>query len=605
MEQERDHLELEQSISNADGELYRQNTEPDLWDAAEEDGVLAFSPSDFVHAARAEKSRKGRRVKKGFSRSRKMILTALLALMIVTIVSGGIYLHRLKTNPHAFFVSSEAVPNPVEMVTPTQAPDTSPTPTPKPTPTPSALDLLTAQADGDMMNSIINIALIGVDYAEERETWNGKHEYHADVIMIMAVNFDENRVDLISVPRDTYANIPGIQGIYKINASINCGGGFEAEGGAGFLKTCETASWMLGGIPVDYYYAVTMPAVKELVDVFGGVDYDLELSFSMAGRKYYKGQQHMNGQGVLDYLRVRKNISSSGDLNRINRQKDMLVALFRQMQNNNLIVRIPDILSAFDGQLFTNCSLSQTAALARFAYDLDANNIGMHSMDGRMRNIFGWNFVLTDQDKRVEIIKDVYGVDVPQELAYTQTYAQYRWQSMLAERYLKTTSSFKTKVTQAVKQGSLEQEAWENYDEPEPDDEDWGDSGYTGDGDFILMGVPGKLPLVQNPLSAPLRPGDGLLGYTQAAYDTYIGFINAYEEVQKDLEYANRQAEKYLNGEDNNLSGAASSLASANERLKSYAVGAAGQFDISGGFNWNQHFYISDPEFNEIYVDFR
>ena len=40
----------------------------------------------------------------------------------------------------------------------------------------------------------------------------------------------------------------------------------------------------LGGIPVDHYYAVTMPAVKELVDAIGGVDYRLDVSFTMQGR---------------------------------------------------------------------------------------------------------------------------------------------------------------------------------------------------------------------------------------------------------------------------------------------------------------------------------
>ena len=618
MEEKRDHLEQDCPMGapagNMDldavspGETNTFEGNPLREELPEEDGVFAFSPSDFAYAPRPDRKRKKSRVKKkALTLKKKIALTLLLSFAIVGLLIGGIYLHRLKTNPSAFFMSAGATPTPVPEAMAEAVVNTTPSPTPEPTATPSALDLLTAQADTDMMNNIINIALIGVDYAEERETWNGKHEYHADVIMIMAVNFDEKRVDLISIPRDTYANIPGIRGVYKINASINCGGGFEAEGGAGFLKTCETASWMLGGIPVEYYYAVTMPAVKELVDAFGGVDYDLELSFTMAGRKYYKGQQHMNGQGVLDYLRVRKNISSSGDLNRINRQKDMLVALFQQMQSNNLIVRIPDMINAFDGQLFTNCTLSQTAALARFAYDLDADNIGMYSMDGRMRNIFGWNFVLTDQEKRVDIIKEVYGVDVPEELAYSATYAQYLWQSMLAERYLKTTSSFKNKVTQAVKQGSLEPEysGGGSYDEPDMDSGSSSDSGYTGDGDFILMGTPGKLPLKKNTLASPILPGDGVLGYTQSAYDAYLGFISAYEEVQADLEYANEQAEKYLNGEDNKLSGAASSLSSANNRLKNYATSAASQFDISGGFNWNQHFYVTDPDYNEIYVDFR
>ena len=88
-----------------------------------------------------------------------------------------------------------------------------------------------------------------------------------------------------------------------------------------------------------------MPAVKGLVDAVGGVDYDLELSYTMMGRRYRAGQQHMDGQGVLDYLRVRKNVSEGGDLNRINRQKKMMIALFQSMQQQNLILKISDIIN--------------------------------------------------------------------------------------------------------------------------------------------------------------------------------------------------------------------------------------------------------------------
>ncbi len=56
----------------------------------------------------------------------------------------------------------------------------------------------------------------------------------------------------------------------------------------------------------DYYYAVSMPVVKELVDQIGGLTYTLDFNYSMAGRQYTAGEQFMDGQAVLDYLRVRR-----------------------------------------------------------------------------------------------------------------------------------------------------------------------------------------------------------------------------------------------------------------------------------------------------------
>jgi len=133
---------------------------------------------------------------------------------------------------------------------------------------------------------------------------------------------------------------------------------------------------------------------------------------------------------VLDYLRVRKNISESGDLNRINRQKRMLVAIFEKIQKNGLLASIPGLLETFDGNLYTNTTLAQTAALAAFAYNVDPASIGMYSMGGHYRNIFNWNFVLTDQKARVKLIKDIYGVEVEEYKDYTASAAIARWNKM-------------------------------------------------------------------------------------------------------------------------------------------------------------------------------
>ena len=323
---------------------------PESQDApAKQDAVEPFVPTDYFQEQ--PKKRLGR----------GGIVAICAGVLVLALAAAGlIYFNNLRNNPASFFELHGATPTPGGAAL-TPAPSAGPTDEPTPSPTIDPYTELQQQADTSIMKNILNVAFIGVDYAEERLSgYGGKAEdnaFHADVILVLAINFDENRVDMISIPRDTYAKIPGVKGIYKINASLDCGGGLFAENGAGFEKVCEAASWMLGDIPVDYYYAVTMPAVKQLVDAVGGVDYDLELDFKMQGRTYQKGQQHMDGQAVLDYLRVRKNVVSSGDNNRVNRQKKMLVALFQSMQQQNLILKIPDILGAFEGQLFTNTNL--------------------------------------------------------------------------------------------------------------------------------------------------------------------------------------------------------------------------------------------------------
>ena len=570
--------------------------------------VEPFVPTDVFPSTQVRGKRRHHKRKK----------RALWALMVIggvlLLAVGGVFAYALLLDPSTQF-SGEVQQNPTEIVAVTEPDETDQLNAPTPTPTLDPYEVVSAQADTSMMQNIVNVLLIGVDYAEERETWNGKHEYHADVMIVMAINFDENRVDLISLPRDTYAKIPGIRGVYKLNASINCGGGYEAPGGAGFLKSCEAASWMLGGIPVNYYYAVTMPAVKELVNAFGGVDYNLELSFKMAGREYSAGPTHLNGQGVLDYLRVRKNINSGGDLNRVNRQKEMLVALFESMQKQNLILKIPDIIGSFEGQLFTNCTLGQTAALTKFAYSLDKENIGMHSMDGKMiYGIFNWNFCLTDQNKRVQIIEDVYGIDVPKELEYTEDYAWYRWADMIASQYLETTRPLIDFVSQALAADDLlptmeptpeiTPEITPEFvtpppvvDTPLPTDtvSPTVPAGMTGSNGFTVVRLSAQSPVKREEYQQ----------YSMIArqmFDEFLVSLDALEEAQAT---ARREASKFASGKSNDLARATQDVKDYSSHVKMNALQLAQEFGYSTSkFVW-AYWYDKDSSFNEVRVDFR
>ena len=304
----------------------------------------------------------------------------------------------------------------------------------KPATTPVATDdpyyeLLT-QADTSMMKDIVNVLLIGVDYAEERETWSGKHQFNSDVMIVLALNFKENKVDMISIPRDTYAKLPNLDGFYKMNSALHYGGGIPD----GFTNVMQACSWELGGIPIDYYMAVTMPTVKELVDEIGGVDYDVDVEIHMQGRTIKMGFQHMDGQMCLDYFRARKGIDN--DLGRINRQKKLLVAIFNKLRDEKGILDLPDLVKKFEGKLYTNMTLEQVAAAAVFGYKLPTESITMRSLPGSLMNIYNWNFVIVNQPKRVEMIKEVYGVTVKQMDEYGQPYCKWQWATMQGEAYI-------------------------------------------------------------------------------------------------------------------------------------------------------------------------
>lgn len=420
------------------------------------------------------------------------------------------------------------------------------------TPTPGPYEELRQVADVDMMDGIVNILFIGVDYEAARidKKWAGKsgNSFHSDVMIVCAVNFNENRVDLISLPRDTYANIPGVSGVYKLNAALNCGTdgvnyGLFCENGEGFEKVCEAAEWMLGGIPVDYYYAVTMESVKQIVDSIGGVWYNLEGNFDNGGRYYKAGFQHMDGQACLDYMRVRKGGHGNlptGDSNRVKRQKNMMVAIFKKLKEENLVLKIPEMLAAFDGALFTNCTPSQTAALALFGYKLDPEDIGAYSMSGSGETLFHWNFVFTNQSDRVELIKKIYGVEVKTHPKYSLAYGRYTWCKMLESQYISNCDALKTYVQKLI------------------DDDD------------------------RQALVVDENTGEtGTRKISEAQRAQFAEFKTAYSTLKKKYSSADSEAKKAANHKSNSLSSASSSLLDQMIKVQDLAIAVAKSFNFT------------------------
>jgi anionic cell wall polymer biosynthesis LytR-Cps2A-Psr (LCP) family protein len=141
----------------------------------------------------------------------------------------------------------------------------------------------------ELPRRMLNILLLGIDFGPRGyrgSAWKNEwEECHTDAIMLLAVNLDEQKIDIVSLPRDTVTYVPGVKGIYKLNAAFNCGVTIGGTVEAGLEKTCEAASWLLGGVKVDAYCAVDMVTMIERGDAMGGVDFETELAYKGTERR--------------------------------------------------------------------------------------------------------------------------------------------------------------------------------------------------------------------------------------------------------------------------------------------------------------------------------
>ncbi len=304
-------------------------------------------------------------------------------------------------------------------------PDQTPVPTrvdgnAAPGETLSPEELLAMQADKDFMKNRVNILVAGIDYTAERE---GREDFRTDTMMLFSVNFSTGKVDIVSIPRDSYADIAFTNQRWKINGAWMSAGGFE---GNGFECMMQTVNTTLGGIPVNYYVTVEMQAVKDIVDALGGIWYDVDYEINLDGTHLLPGYQLLNGEDVLNYCRERKDITSGTDIDRIDRQQRLLLAVFSQLKSSNALPKIPEIYNKLKSEIYTNLNFEQIAALIFFSLDLDPDSdLNRCALKGEYIHAYNALYYVLDHTYTKEIVKEIFGVDADIDWTYDIKYVAY------------------------------------------------------------------------------------------------------------------------------------------------------------------------------------
>ena len=278
-------------------------------------------------------------------------------------------------------------------------------------------------------SKIINIALMGFDRSQERgEEWNNDFAGRPDTIMVAAINIESGDINVISIPRDTLVPIYDRGGAKeKINSAFHFGWSTaytgltdpQAKHQSGLNSQLETISTALGGVKIHYYLSLDMDAVVEIVEIMGGVWYDVQRpTYHNTGRIIAEpGYQWFSGRRFLEYVRSRQ--FDEGDSQRAKNQQSILLAAFDQFKKANKLVNAPQVLLSIRNNVETNLSLEQIMALALFGTrGVDTEDINTHVLAGALTNgrLPGHNdtnnYFLLNQQKRVELIRQIWGINL-------------------------------------------------------------------------------------------------------------------------------------------------------------------------------------------------
>ena len=168
--------------------------------------------------------------------------------------------------------------------------------------------------------------LAGSDSRADGPIQDGHEGARTDTIMLLTVPAN-GTPSLISLPRDTYVDIPG-HGPAKLNAAYG--------GGAPLLvQTVEG----LTQIHIDHYVEIGMGGVEQIVNAVGGVNlcWDAEVNDPDSGMVWSPGCHDVDGAQALAFARMRK-ADPTGDIGRGLRQQMVIQAVTAKLRGPSLLL---------------------------------------------------------------------------------------------------------------------------------------------------------------------------------------------------------------------------------------------------------------------------
>ena len=230
---------------------------------------------------------------------------------------------------------------------------------------------------------------------------------------IMVVNYNEvtDKIDVISVPRDTKIDL-----LEQQKDIIEERHNYRPEhlkltelgGNMGSDNLKQGVLYELGRIleiEIDHYVTVNWNAFKLIVDELGGVEIDVPSYGSKFGLS--PGVQTINGEEALDLCRERKS-TPEGDYSRIKMQQEVLKACLKELKSMNA-TNITGLVNIAYNHVRTDLSSFDIIGYIPVISKINLDEMEVYTIQGYEELINGKSYQILDEESRLEIINKVYG----------------------------------------------------------------------------------------------------------------------------------------------------------------------------------------------------
>lgn len=198
----------------------------------------------------------------------------------------------------------------------------------------------------EKLNERINVLLLGVDDGDSEA--DKSEPKRTDAMLLLSFDPKNNKVALLSIPRDTKIVIMGHRDPQKINAAYTFGG----------VVGAKQAVANLLNVPIHYYALANWQGFIDFVDLIGGVDLYVEREMKYEDPyadlviDIKPGSQHMDGKTAGKYVRFRSD--ELGDIGRVQRQQKFMKAAAKQMFSLQNVTKAGTIYKSLEKYIQTD-----------------------------------------------------------------------------------------------------------------------------------------------------------------------------------------------------------------------------------------------------------
>jgi polyisoprenyl-teichoic acid--peptidoglycan teichoic acid transferase len=213
----------------------------------------------------------------------------------------------------------------------------------------------------------MNILVLGTDVVASKEASKtgfraatSSLDGRSDTILLAHLDPEKNKVNVLSVPRDSRFTLEGY-GKRKAN---------EANLRGGILLAAPTISQNLNDVPIDRYVRINTLGVIDLVNAVGGVRVYVPkaIKYNDDSQHLYiniaQGWQTLGGLDAQKFMRFRHD--ELGDIGRVQRQQQVIKALAQKVASPDVLTRLPQIVEVLKANIDTDLSLEDLLSLAQF-----------------------------------------------------------------------------------------------------------------------------------------------------------------------------------------------------------------------------------------------